>query len=59
MVGNAGVSGLLPSLSGSGGQKPPSFNQVDANNDGTISLDEFSGCEISAGPGSFCRVRNA
>lgn len=41
MVGNTGVSGLLPSLSGLGGQKPPSFNQIDANNDGTVSLEEF------------------
>ena len=41
MVGSVGLGGLLPSLSGLGGQNAPSFDQIDTDNDGTISLEEF------------------
>ena len=42
MVGSVGVGGFPPGLSGLGGHKSLSFDRVDTNGDGSISLDEFT-----------------
>lgn len=42
MVGSVGMGGFSPSLSGLGGHKALSFDQVDTDGNGSISLEEFT-----------------